>query len=139
MSKMRSYLGDQGISQGSSSSTTTPISTTYFTGVYLPSVKKSMGPRNEQEMRCMAAAVDHIHRAEFAQASGLLVQQCKSIEQLQADGHWGSAKHLSTMNDSRVGLVDEREKEDLHKDERAELGLQGLQAQVSGGRPGAAR
>ena len=139
MAKMRSYLGDQGVPQGSSSSTTTPIFTTYFTGVYLPSVKKSMSPRNEQEMRCLAAAVDHVHRAEFAQASDLLVQQYKSIEQLQACGHWGSAKHLSTMPDSRVGLVDEREKEDLHKDEKAELGLQRLQSQANGSRPGAAR
>ena len=46
---------------------------------------------------------------------------------------------MSVMPDSRVGLVDDREKEDLREDERAELGLQRLQAQASGSRAGAVR
>ena len=128
MEKMKSYLGDQGVSTAADG--TTPIMSTYFTGVYLPSVKKTISSRNEVEMRNLAAAVDHIQKAEFDKASDLLVQQYKAIEQLQADGNWRAARHLSVMPDSRVSLLEDREKEDLYRDERAELGLAKLQSEI---------
>ena len=130
MSKMKSYLGDQGV--GSSSDGTAPVATAYFAGVYPPSVKEAMAPRSDLETRGFAAAMGRARQTEFAQASGLPVQQCTAIEQLHADGNWRAARHPSVTPDSRVSAQEDREGGGVFKGEKAALGLAKLRSQMSG-------
>ena len=131
--KMREYLGKRGVDVEE----LTPIVNTFFTSIYLPSVKSSISARNEQTMRLLSNAIDLIVGGELAVATDMLFMQYKLVEQLVEDkGNFRMAKHLDPTVGTRVSVMEDREREHVLRDERAEISVEKLKQQVHQGRDG---
>ena len=131
MAKMRRYLQGNNVVVDD----TEPVFVTYLTSVFIPSTKGLLSARNDQEMRVLTAAVDCVLKGDLARATDVLVQQLKSVEQLHYDhGSWKAARHLSVVEDGRVSVMEDKEKEAIYRDERADMRAQRLQQQVQGSR-----
>ena len=131
ITKMRRYLQGNNVVVDD----TEPVLVTYLTSVFIPSTKGTLSARNDQEMRVLSEAVDCVLKGDLARATDVLVQQLKSVEQLHYDhGSWKAARHLSVVEDGRVSIMEDKEKEAIYHDERADMRMQRLQQQVQGGR-----
>ena len=131
--KMREYLGQRGVDVEE----LTPIVNTFFTSIYLPSVKSNISARNEQEMRLLSNVIDLIVGGELAVATDMLVMQYKLMEQMIEDkGNWRMAKHLDPTVGTRVSVMEDREREHVLRDERADISVEKLKQQVHQGRGG---
>ena len=131
LAKMRSYL----VSKGHKLGDTAPCMLTYFTSVYLPSCQGKLGVRNEQEMRTLAVAIDSILSVDLGAATDVLIQQYKSVEQLHSDGGtWRTARHASVVGDGRVSIMGDTEREGLLRDERKDMSVKKLEAEIHGRR-----
>ena len=131
---MRTYLGQQSVEFDD----TTPVVYTYLTAVFIPSTKGTLTPRNDQELRVLAKAIDYILSCDPSRACDMLCQQFKSVEQSHHDGgQWHAARHLSVVPDNKVSVMADREKDDLYRDERADAKARKLQQQAGGSRPAA--
>ena len=131
LAKMRSYL----VSKGHELADTAPCMPTYFTSVYLPSCQGKLGVRNEQEMRTLAVAIDHILSVDLGAATDVLIQQYKSVEQLHSDGGaWRTARHASVVGDGRASIMADAEREGLLRDERKDMTVKRLEAEIHGRR-----
>ena len=131
--KMREYLGKRGVDVEE----LTPIVNTFFTSIYLPSVKSSISARNEQTMRLLSNVIDLIAGGELEVATDMLFMQYKLLEQLVEDkGNFRMAKHLDPTVGTRVSVMEDREREHVLRDERAEINVEKLKQQVHQGRDG---
>ena len=101
--------------------------------MYLPSCQGKLGVRNEQEMRTLAVAIDNVLSVDLGAATDVLIQQYKSVEQLHADGGtWRTARHASVVGDGRVSIMDDTEREGLLRDERKDMTVKKLEAEIHG-------
>ena len=131
--KMREYLGKRGVDVEE----LTPIVNTFFTSIYLPSVKGNISTRNEQTMRLLSNVIDLIVGGELAVATDMLFMQYKLVEQLVEDkGNFRTAKHLDPTVGTRVSVMEDREREHVLRDEKAEISVEKLKQQVHQGRDG---
>ena len=131
--KTREYLGKRGVDVDE----VTPIVNTFFMSIYLPSVKSSISARSEQTMRLLSNAIDLIVGGELAVATDMLFMQYKLLEQLVEDkGNFRMANHLDPAVGTRVSVMEDREREHVLRDERAEISVEKLKQQVHLGRDG---
>lgn len=131
--KMKEYLGKRGVDVEE----LTPIVNTFFTSIYLPSVKANISTRNEQTMRLLSNVIDLIVGGELAVATDMLFMQYKLVEQLVEDkGNFRTAKHLDPTVGTRVSVMEDREREHVLRDEKAEISVEKLKQQVHQGRDG---
>ena len=131
--KMRDYPGKRGVDVEE----LTPIVNTFFTSIYLPSVKSSISARNEQTMRLLSNVIDLIVGGELAVATDMLFMQYKLLEQLVEDkGNFRMAKHLDPAVGNRVSVMEDRERQHVLRDERAEINFEKLKQQVHHGKDG---
>ena len=131
--KMREYLGRRGVDVEE----LTPIVNTFFTSIYLPSVKSNISARNEQDMRLLSNVIDLIVGGELAVATDMLVMQYTLVEQMIEDkGSWRMAKHLDPTVGTRVSVMEDREREHVVRDEKAEFTMAKLKQQVHQSRDG---
>ena len=131
--KMREYLGRRGVDVEE----LTPIVNTFFTSIYLPSVKSNISARNEQTMRLLSNVIDLVVGGELAVATDMLFMQYKLLEQLVEDeGGVRMAKHLDPTVGNRVSVMDDREREHALRDQKAEIHVEKLKQQVHHGKEG---
>ena len=131
--KMREYLGKRGVDVEE----LTPIVNTFFTSIYLPSAKSNISARNEQTMRLLSNVIDLIAGGELAVSTDMLFMQYKLLEQLVEDkGNFRMANHLDPTVGNRVSVMEDREREHVLRDERAEINVEKLKQQVHQGKDG---
>ena len=131
LAKMREYLPGRGDDKDRNPS---PIVRTYLTTVLLPTLGRSMGARNEAELRLLAEALDSLLAGEVALTGDLLMQQFKAVEMAQLENGWSLAKHMQPIPAGKVSAVPEEERTQVMKVEERELRMKALEAKLSWGR-----
>ena len=109
----------------------------YLTSVFFPGAGRDISLRNRDELRTLAAAVDHIMRGDTLKAAEMLVCRFQAVETSHVDGSWQFARHLTALGESAVSSVTSEERAKAVRAEQRELRLKAL-AQGLGPRKDAA-
>ena len=96
-----------------------------------------VGPRNCQEMKTLAEALDSLVCGDLGHVGDVLMQRLKALEQAQEDGHWMLAKELELVQ-LKSGLTTDEERAEAIKGRLREykLAQAGVRPPGPGGRGG---
>ena len=106
----------------------------YVTQVALPraNARGQVNPRNEQELRVLAASIDALLEKDVLYVLDLLTQQFKAVELAEQEKSWSAAKHLNPLANMSATSLSGGERERLLREEQREAKTARLMDQFSG-------
>ena len=79
----------------------------------------SSGPRNERESELLCRILDHLIKGELMAAISLAMHRLFALEEAtRPDGSWSTARHIELLPPRDAGLVTNRMRHNMARDER---------------------